>query len=153
MTALASLSPLLSSDWSTLRLSRLSLVDIGGGSESGVVFIRCVDTWHIYRFSSPHYHGFLRALSWHSATLPPPSPHIDINSFYESGPSSRDDSDSILQTLTLPDTRTAAGDMRRAGDGSQTMSCRHCSTHCSPSYHPARLNELLLRRARLSAFS
>ena len=69
MTALASLSPLLSSDWSTLRLSHLSLVDIGGGSEAGVVFIRCVDTWHIYRFSSPHYHGFLRALSWHSATL------------------------------------------------------------------------------------
>ena len=69
MTALASLSPLLSSDWSTLRLSHLSLVDIGGGSEAGVVFIRCVDTWHIYRFSSPHYHGFLRALSWHCATL------------------------------------------------------------------------------------
>lgn len=69
MTALASLSPLLSSDWSTLRLARLSLVDIGGGSEAGVVFIRCVDTWHIYRFSSPHYHSFLRALSWHNATL------------------------------------------------------------------------------------
>ena len=53
MTALASLSPLLSSDWATLRLPCLSLVDIGGGSEAGVVFIRCVDTWHIYRFSSP----------------------------------------------------------------------------------------------------
>ena len=69
MTALASLSPLSSSDWSTLRLTCLSLVDIGGGSEAGVVFIRCVDTWHIYRFSSPHYHSFLRALSWHNATL------------------------------------------------------------------------------------
>ena len=100
MTALASLSPLLSSDWSTLRLARLSLVDIGGGSEAGVVFIRCVDTWHIYRFSV----SSLSQLSPGSelAQCHPP-PHIDINSFYEPGPSSRDDSDSILQILRPPD--------------------------------------------------
>ena len=114
MTALASLSPLLSSDWSTLRLARLSLVDIGGGSEAGVVFIRCVDTWHIYRFSSPHYHSFLRALSWHNATLlltlisivfmsPDPPPVMTL-------PQSSKNWD----RLTLPGTRTAAGDMRRA---------------------------------------
>lgn len=114
MTALASLSPLLSSDWSTLRLARLSLVDIGGGSEAGVVFIRCVDTWHIYRFSSPHYHSFLRALSWHNATLlltlisivfmsPDPPPEMTLTQ-----------SSKNWDRLTLPGTRTAAGDMRRA---------------------------------------
>ena len=30
----------------------LWLVSIGGGQRCRVVFIRCVDTWHIYRFSS-----------------------------------------------------------------------------------------------------
>ena len=107
MTALASLSPLLPSDWATLRLPRLSLVDIGGGSEAGVVFIRCVDTWHIYRFSSPHSRSFLRPLSWQSATLPLPT-LISIV-FMSPVPPPRDDSNSVLQTprpsVTLPGPR------------------------------------------------
>ena len=131
MTALASLSPLLSSDWSTLRLARLSLVDIGGGSEAGVVFIRCVDTWHIYRFSSPHYHSFLRALSWHNATL-----LLTLISIVFMSPDPPPESDSILQKLRPPDLARNPDCSRRhetGGDVSQTMSCRHCSTDCSTS--------------------
>ena len=142
MTALASLSPLLPSDWATLRLPCLSLVDIGGGSEAGVVFIRCVDTWHIYRFSSPHSRSFLRPLSWQSATLPP-SPDIDINSFYESEMTPTQSCrhrDRQWPCLDPDCTR-----WHETGDERQTMSCRHCST----SYHTARLNELLLEFARL----
>ena len=153
MTAFASLSPLVSSDWSTLRLTCLSLVDIGGGSEAGVVFIRCVDTWHIYRFSSPHSRTQLSPSS-ELAHCHPPSPDIDINSFYEPRPSSP----SRLQlapadTETVSDlarTRTATGDTRRVGwwesDNNVMQTLQHLIPHCSwTALHcTARLNDLLL---------